>query len=93
MADRWERLGKRLEVPGDEVEEAAIAAVVEQRAMLFQLVEALPADQRQVIIRRFVDQRSIREIAQELGRSEGAVKQLQFRALQTLRSHMRGRYV
>ncbi|PYX97837.1 MAG: RNA polymerase subunit sigma-70 [Acidobacteria bacterium] len=93
LADRWERLGKRLEVPGDEVEEAAIAAVVEQRAMLFQLVEALPADQRQVIIRRFVDQRSIREIAQELGRSEGAVKQLQFRALQTLRSHMRGRYV
>jgi RNA polymerase sigma-70 factor (ECF subfamily) len=93
LADRWERLGKRQEVPSDEVEEAAIEAVIEQRAMLFQLVDALPADQRRVIIRRFVDQRSVREIAQELGRSEGAVKQLQFRALQTLRSQMRSKYV
>jgi RNA polymerase sigma-70 factor (ECF subfamily) len=53
----------------------------------------LPSDQRQVIVRRFVDQRSIREIAQELGRSEGAVKQLQFRAIQTLRNQMRSKYV
>jgi RNA polymerase sigma-70 factor, ECF subfamily len=93
IADRWERLGKRQEVPTDELELAAIDAAIEQRAMLFQLVDALPADQRQVIIRRFVDQRSVREIAQELGRSEGAVKQLQFRALQTLRTRMRSKYV
>ena len=33
--------------------------------------------------------RSPREIAQELGRSEGAVKQLQFRALETLREQVR----
>jgi len=36
-------------------------------------------------VRRFVDQKSIREIAQELGRSEGAIKQLQLRALEKLR--------
>jgi DNA-directed RNA polymerase specialized sigma24 family protein len=30
-----------------------------------------------VIIRRFVGQKSLREIATELGRSEGAIKQLQ----------------
>jgi DNA-directed RNA polymerase specialized sigma24 family protein len=42
-----------------------------------------------VIMRRFVDQKSIREIAQELGRSEGAIKQLQFRALETLRGQVR----
>lgn len=93
LADRWERLGKQQQVQADELEEAGIEALVEQRAMLFQLVDGLPPDQRQVIIRRFVDQRSVREIAQELGRSEGAVKQLQFRALQTLRSQMRGKYV
>ena len=93
VADRWERLGRRQEVPADEIEEAGIEALSEQRAMLFQLVDALPADQRHVILRRFVDQRSVREIAQELGRSEGAVKQLQFRALQTLRGHMRSKYV
>ena len=34
---------------------------------------------------RFADEKSIREIAGELGRSEGAVKQLQFRALENLR--------
>lgn len=93
VADRWALLGKRQEVPADELEQAGIDAAIEQRAMLFQLVDALPADQRQVINRRFVDQRSVREIAQELGRSEGAVKQLQFRALQTLRNRMRSKYV
>ena len=60
--------------------------------MLFQLVDRLPLDQRLVIVRRFVDQKSVREIAQELGRTEGAVKQLQFRALQTLRTRMRSNH-
>jgi len=35
----------------------------------------------------------VREIAHELGRSEGAVKQLQFRGLQALRAQMRSKYV
>jgi RNA polymerase sigma-70 factor (ECF subfamily) len=63
---------------------------IEQRAKLFRLVEQLPRDQRRVVFERFVEQRSIREIAQELGKSEGAVKQLQFRALQGLRTKMEG---
>jgi RNA polymerase sigma-70 factor (ECF subfamily) len=63
---------------------------VENRAKLFRLVSELPEDQRRVIVERFVEQRSIREIAQQLGRSEGAVKQLQFRALQNLRTQMEG---
>jgi RNA polymerase sigma-70 factor (ECF subfamily) len=37
---------------------------------------------------RFVEQKSIREIAVALGRSEGAVKQLQFRAVETLRTQL-----
>jgi len=41
-----------------------------------------------VVVERFVEQRSIREIAQALGRTEGAVKQLQFRALENLRARM-----
>ena len=57
--------------------------------MLFELVDRLPADQQTVIQRRFVEQKSIREIAHELGRSEGAIKQLQFRALETLRGQVR----
>lgn len=63
---------------------------IEHHARLFRLVNELPEDQRRVIFRRFVEQRSIREIAQGLGRSEGAVKQLQFRALQSLRAQMEG---
>ena len=62
----------------------------EARARLFRLVEKLPSEQRRVIFERFVEQRSIREIAQQLGKSEGAVKQLQFRALEKLRSQMEG---
>ena len=58
---------------------------IEECAMLYQLVDELPADQRFVVVGRFVDQKSVREIADELGRSEGAIKQLQFRALQNLR--------
>ncbi len=63
---------------------------IEHRARLFRLVRELPSNQRQVIHQRFVEQRSIREIARQLGRSEGAVKQLQFRALQSLRTQMEG---
>ena len=59
---------------------------VEQRAALFRSVDRLPEDQRRVIVLRFAEEKSIREIAEELGRSEGAVKQLQFRGLQTLRA-------
>ncbi len=97
LADRWQRAGHEIEVPSGECieeqrEAAAINTEVEQRAMLFELVERLPEDQRLVVIRRFVDQKSIREIAQELGRSEGAIKQLQFRALENLRSQMRSHY-
>jgi len=61
---------------------------VEHRAALFRLVNNLPADQRRVIVMRFAEEKSIREIAEHLGRSDGAVKQLQWRALQTLRARM-----
>lgn len=58
---------------------------VERQAHLFRLVEALAEDQRRVVLMRFVEEKSVREIAQALARSEGAIKQLQFRALQNLR--------
>ena len=57
----------------------------EKQRLLFRLVEDLPQDQRRVLFMRFTEEKSIREIANDLGRSEGAVKQLQFRALEKLR--------
>jgi len=62
---------------------------VERRAQLFRAVEALPEDQRKVILLRFGEEQSIREIAARLNRSEGAVKQLQFRGLENLRARLR----
>lgn len=63
---------------------------IDRKARLFRFVNQLPADQRRVVAMRFAEEKSIREIARDLGRTEGAVKQLQFRALQTLRARMEG---
>ncbi len=89
LASRWRRDAGEMEVAADALEETGAEDGIEQRTILTRLVESLPNDQRYVIVRRFVAQRSIREIAEELGRSEGAIKQLQFRALQTLRTQLK----
>src|SRR6266508_435912 len=60
----------------------------ERRARLFKLVEGLVGDQRRVVVMRFAEEKSIRDIANEMGRSEGAIKQLQFRALENLRARL-----
>jgi len=57
----------------------------ERCARLFRTINDLAEDQQRVLKLRFADDKSIHEIANELGRSEGAIKQLQFRALQNLR--------
>jgi RNA polymerase sigma-70 factor (ECF subfamily) len=89
IKDHWERSARDTGTPAPEVWEES-AQEIERSAMLYQLVDGLPEDQRRVIVLRFVEQHSIREIAAELGRSEGAVKQLQLRALQNLRARMGG---
>jgi RNA polymerase sigma factor (sigma-70 family) len=89
IADHFQRLGREAGNPSFKPEESA-PDEIERSAMLFQLVERLPEAQFRVIHLRFVEQKSIREIAHELGRSEGAVKQLQLRALENLRAQMEG---
>jgi DNA-directed RNA polymerase specialized sigma24 family protein len=39
---------------------------------------------------RFVEQKSIKEVAKQICKTEGAVKQLQFRALSSLKARMEG---
>lgn len=85
IIDRWRSSAHAAESPLTQDPQDVPMEAVEQRAALFQLVKHLPEDQRRVVVLRFVEERSIREIAQEIRRSEGAVKQLQFRALQRLR--------
>jgi RNA polymerase sigma-70 factor, ECF subfamily len=62
--------------------------MAERLARIFRMVGELAEDQRSVIVMRFADEKSIREIAEALGRSEGAIKQLQFRALENLRAKL-----
>ena len=91
VADRWERQARERgtpappeprEAPPDEV------AASEELARLFRHVRRLPPDQRRVIVGRFVKERSIRDLARELQKTEGAVKQLQFRAIDALRKRL-----
>src|SRR6266404_5006922 len=80
LADRWQQSARdRAELPPESGD--GIRADVDRRAMLSELVSRLPQDQQRVVVLRFIEQKSVREIAQDLQRSEGAVKQLQFRAL------------
>jgi RNA polymerase sigma-70 factor (ECF subfamily) len=60
----------------------------ERRAQMFKLIDELAGDQHRVVLMRFAEEKSIRQIAGELDRSEGAVKQLQFRALESLRKKL-----
>jgi RNA polymerase sigma-70 factor (ECF subfamily) len=87
ITDRWQRLSRERGIPlrGDPPVEDANLDDVGERAAIYRLVRSLPSDQQRVVEMRFAKEMSIHEIAKELGRTDGAVKQLQFRALQNLR--------
>jgi RNA polymerase sigma-70 factor (ECF subfamily) len=89
VADHWQRAGRESSEASQEPGRPT-PDEIERSAMLFQLVDRLPEAQSRVIHMRFVEQKSIREIARELARSEGAVKQLQLRAIEKLRAQLEG---
>lgn len=68
-------------------EEDALSALSNEELM--QAVSSLPHDQRDCVLMRFVQELSIAETAQVLGRSEGAIKQLQLRAVRSLAKMLR----
>jgi RNA polymerase sigma-70 factor, ECF subfamily len=97
IVDHAKRAAREFPAPDDPPDPAAAPDLqasemraIENRAQLFRLVGQLPEVQKQVVFERFVEQRSIREIAERLGKTEGAVKQLQLRAVQNLRAQMEG---
>lgn len=91
LASRWQTAKRESNDPPPEASEPD--ADLERHAMLFQLVDRLPETQRRVIELRFVEARSLFEVASALGKTEGAVKQLQRRALATLRAQWEDRHV
>src|SRR5262249_16409011 len=71
IADRWKKASRQRPDPvSDDDLDQPHWSEIERRAALFELVDRLSEDHRSVIIKRFVEQKSIREIANEFGRSE-----------------------
>ena len=68
--------------PGDDPEQAIQQG--EEHAALRQALLTLTEEQQQVLLLRFVFEQSIAEVARALQKTEGSVKQLQFRGLRSL---------
>jgi RNA polymerase sigma-70 factor (ECF subfamily) len=86
LSDHWKRSARESGLQESEGSYQPDFEAIERRVRAFGMVERLPSEQKQVIVMRFAEEKSTREIAQAMGRSEGAIEQLQFRALKTLRA-------
>jgi RNA polymerase sigma-70 factor, ECF subfamily len=75
---------------GKEVDETPVAVMErwERANWLLQHVDSLIPDQQQAIELRFWQEHSFAEIGAHMGRSEAAVKQLVYRAVRILRTHI-----
>jgi RNA polymerase sigma-70 factor (ECF subfamily) len=73
-------------LPAGDPSPSGIAAASEQRLQLAQVLEQLPADYRQVIMLRNLEDLPHEEVARRMGRSEGAVRMLWVRALAALKA-------
>jgi RNA polymerase sigma-70 factor, ECF subfamily len=89
---RWQPEEEVPEPPPDESTSAEAGALesIGQKSML-ELIEDLSAEQRQVLILKFVFNFSNAEAATILGKSEGAIKSLQHRALVSLQKQLETR--
>ena len=90
LTDHWRAHARDAHEAPPDVPDSRELEDIDRRIALFQHVERLPDLQQQVIQMRFGEGKSIREVAAALHRSEGAVKQLQLRALENLRKSMGG---
>ena len=70
----------------DSPQEQAIKG--ESAGMVRKKIALLPEDQQDVIVMRFIDEFSTKEIATMLSKSEEAIRQLQSRGLKSLRKYI-----
>lgn len=77
LPDTWDR-------PAPDADPARLVGRGEELREVLARIEELPEDRRQVILLRFVDELTSREIGVVLDRSEGAVRVLLHRALRDL---------
>jgi RNA polymerase sigma-70 factor (ECF subfamily) len=96
LVDDLRRRSRREEtVPFEAATDHRTAASAEDEALAAQSVEEvrrligqLPADQRDVLLMRLVGDLTVEQVAEVMGRTGGAIKQLQRRGLQTLRERL-----
>lgn len=89
IADRWRKSAREQGSPAEmDPPSAEEYADAERRAFLHGMVEKLPTEQRRVIVMRFVEEKNAEEIGKEMKKTAGAVRQLQFRALENLRARL-----
>ena len=91
VADYYRRRERRPEVELDETvlpaTDAGLAQTViaaEEQAALLAAMEELTDEQRDVVFLRFMEGLSIRDVAEVMDKTEGAIKALQYRSMQAL---------
>jgi RNA polymerase sigma-70 factor (ECF subfamily) len=94
VADHYKSGRYRLELTTEDVSDSGTAPVMEgpERAVLegmtnkvlLQAVKQLNAEQQECIVLRFLQGLSVAETAQVMGKNDGAIKALQYRAIRTL---------
>jgi RNA polymerase sigma-70 factor (ECF subfamily) len=94
VADHYKSGRYRLELTTDDVAQSGSAPVIEgpERAVLegmnnkvlLQAVKQLNTEQQECIVLRFLQGMSVAETAQIMGKNDGAIKALQYRAIRTL---------
>ncbi|HLF79470.1 MAG TPA: sigma-70 family RNA polymerase sigma factor [Dehalococcoidia bacterium] len=89
-ADHLEKRRKRPQSSIDdvEIESPAFSGQIDERTDLAYYIKRLSREQQEVIALRFFNDCSLNESAHALGKSVGAVKVLQHRALAALKKHM-----
>lgn len=78
--------GLQMVAPGTTPEEAAVALDDQQAVM--RAIQTLSPDQQDVVLMRFSGDMKLKDIATALGKTEGAVKALMFRALGSLKGKL-----
>ena len=69
-----------------------ISSLKEQSSLLYECLDELTDEQREVISLRFIQELSTAEIAEQLGKKETAIRQMQVRGLRTLTKIFKQKY-
>jgi RNA polymerase sigma-70 factor (ECF subfamily) len=86
LADHWRRrLGHPVTVINEDTHQAAdlsgLPPAIDPLPRIRRILSLLPANYRRILELRFLEQRSVREVADAMGLSQGNVRVLQHRAL------------